>query len=59
MNLRLTEFELTVEALPAPANLVAANAQLSTGLLQASTDQGALSYNLWKKIIGNLILLNN
>lgn len=41
-----TEFEPTVEVLPAPANRVVTRGQHSNGLLQASTDQGALSYNL-------------
>ena len=42
----LTELELEVVAVfPAPANLVAASGQFSNGLLQASTDHGALSYN--------------
>jgi uncharacterized protein involved in outer membrane biogenesis len=46
----LTLFELTVDGFPAPANRVATSGQLSMGRLQASTDQGALSYNLMEQL---------
>lgn len=49
-NEKLTVLGLTVFVLlllPAPANLVDAKGELSTGRPHASTDHGALSYNLF------------